>query len=273
MTRLRLAFVCMAVVGAAGLAAAGCGGSGGGAIFRDEGDEAIAANMPALIALGAGQMALKESLSRMDASFGPTAARPNVSASGNSASGSVTLDFGGSSTSGTVINEVRYRGEVDATYVRAGSSATVNVDFRSLTAEDEYLGLSDVDGTLTYSVTIGTGTATGSITGDVAVDTTVQLNDFEPQNLTFTLTDSTDQIVHTGTSEVVSSLRGDWNLSYGNLLSVLETPAARSINSGSAALTRTSGSSVSVTLLFTSPNAGTLTITPGSTTRSFRLDP
>jgi hypothetical protein len=273
MTGSRLAFVCTVVVGAAGLTAAGCGGSGGTKFFNDEGDVAIAAAMPSVIALGAGQMALAESLYRMDPSFSPVAPRPNVSHAGDTTSGGLTLDFGGTNTSGTTINGVRYRGELDATYVRSGSSATVNIDFTSLTAETDYLPFSGVGGTLTYSVTIGSGTATGSITGDVAVDSSTQLNDFEPQNLTFTLTNATDHMVHSGTSEVATTARGDWNLSFGNLGATLDPVSARSITSGSAAITRTTGSSLSVTLLFTGgSNSGTLTISPGSETRSFDLD-
>lgn len=255
-----------------GAAVAGCGGSGSSKFFVDEGDEAIAAAMPALIALGAGELALQESLARMDPTFSLVNPRPNVSHSGNTTSGGITLDFGALNTSGTAYNGARYRGQLDATYVRSGSSATVNIDFTSLTAESDYLGTSDVDGTLTYSVSIGTGSATGSITGDVAVDSSSELTDFEPQNLTFTLTESTDRMVHNGTSEVLSTLRGDWNLSFSNLGATLDPVSARAITSGSVALTRTTGSSLSVTLLFTGANRGTLTISPGSTTRSFDLD-
>lgn len=254
-----------------GLSSAGCNDSGSG-FFFDAGDVGLAAHSPAVVAHAAGQMALQASLALMEpGSFQPVqGTRPSISPSGTATNGSVVVDFGSSQTSGTEIADATLRGEVQATFVRNGNSATVTVTYTTLVATTEHLGTVVVDGTLTYACTINGGTVTGTISASIDVDSSRDLSRFRATSLSFTLSSSGTNVI-SGSSDVQSTARGDWTISYANMSYNVDPPLARVVSSGSAVVTRSTGSAFSVSLLFTGPNVGTLTVSPGGSTRSFDL--
>jgi hypothetical protein len=214
------------------------------------------------------RLAIEASLARMSPAFQPLASRPGVSTSGSTTSGTVTLDFGDAFSSGTDVDSATLRGEVDATYVLNGSAATVNVTFRSLTARTDHLGGTDVGGTLTIGLTISGSTASGTIVGSVTTSSSSDTSTVQP-NLTFTVNGAT--FVANGTTSLASSLRGRWTSALGNETSTIDPPGARHITSGTVSLTRTSGASLGVSLIFTGADQGTATVSPGGDTRSFHL--
>lgn len=255
-----------------GLAAEGCGGSRRRGLFFDVGDEAIAANSPALIGHAAGKLALQAALAAMEpGSYAAPQARPHVQTSGTATNGTVVLDFGDFGTSGTRVDEATLRGLVVATYVRNGAAATVSVSFQTLVASTTHLGLVDVFGTLTYACTISGPTCTGAVSGSVTTDDGFDVSTAQTSGVTFTLSGTPGTLVLSGTTFVASSARGAWTITYVGLTSAVDPPSARFISAGTAVITRTSGSALSVSLLFTGPNQGTLTLSPGGGTRSFKL--
>lgn len=269
--RLHTAVCSIAFVASSALAGAGCNDSSGD-FFFDAGDVGLAAHSPAVVAHSAGEMALQASMAIMQpGSFTAVqGTRPSVSASGTATNGSVVLDFGSSQTSGTVINDATLRGQVQATFVRNGNSATVTVTYTTLTARTDHLGDTSVSGTLTYACTINGGTVTGTITASVTVDGSPDRSTFTSTALSFTLS-STGSNVISGSSTVSSTVRGDWTVSYANVTYTVDPPLSRVVSSGSAVVTRNTGQALSVSLLFTGPNVGTLTVSPGGSTRSFDL--
>lgn len=270
--RVRSAASSLLAVALAGLASAGCNDTSSGIFFFDAGDVGLAAHSPAVVAHSAAQMALKASLAIMEpGSFQPVqGTRPNISASGTATNGSVTVDFGSSQTSGTEISDATLRGEVQATFVRSGNSATVTVTYTTLVATTEHLGTVVVDGSLTYACTINGGTVTGTISSSVDVDSSRDFSRFTSTSLSFTLSSAGSNVI-SGSSNVQSTARGDWTISYANVTYTVDPQQARVVSSGSAVVTRNTGSALSVSLLFTGPNVGTLTVSPGGSTRSFDL--
>jgi hypothetical protein len=263
---VRSAVAAAAVAALVGTLAAGCGSHRSTSVFNDQGDEGLAANSPTVVAIAAGDLALQACLALMDpANHDVITPRPNVSVSGNT----VTLDFGSSSSTGNEVAEVDLRDDVQATFVRSGNTGTVNVTFPSLVASTDHLGTVDVIGSIVYTCNFSGATCTGTMTIDVTTD------GFDVSQvsgvLDYTITNGVIRHSSNGAVDTDTALRGDWTSSLSNIELDLTNPAARSIESGSVALTRTTGSALGVSLLFTSPDAGTLTITPGSTTRSFRL--
>lgn len=252
-----------------GAVIAGCGHHRSDPLFGDAGDEGLAANSPTVVALAAGDLALLASLAVMDAPNHAIGPRPNVTVSGTSTSGQVRLEFGSTSDTGNEVAEVDLRERVDATFTRSGASGTVNVSFPTLFARTDHLGTVDVTGSMVYTCNFSGTTCTGTIVVDV---TTSNSFDISTVSGTINYTITGGVIRHTsGTLSTDSTDRGDWTSSLSNVDLDLSTPAFRFIDSGTIGLTRTTGSALGVSLLFTSPNRGTLTITPGSTTRSFDL--
>lgn len=255
----------------AGLVAAGCNDSSSD-FFSDGGDVGLAAHSPVVVANSAAQMALQASLAIMDpANFAAVqGTRPSVNPSGTSTNGSVTLDFGSSQTSGTTINDAVLRGQIQATFVRNANSATVTVTFTTLVATTESLGTVLVDGNMTYACTLNGGTVTGTISGSVDTDASSDFSTFSPSSMSFTLSSSGSNVI-SGSGSVDSSARGDWTVTYTNVAYAVDPPLSRVVSSGTAVVTRNTGSALSVSLLFTGPNVGTLTVSPGGSTRSFDL--
>lgn len=262
---VRSVVVAFATAMAVGFAASGCGHHRDD-IFDDAGDDGLAANSPTVVAMAAGDLALQACLALMDpANHAVITPRPNVSVSGNT----VTLDFGSSSSTGNEVAEVDLREDVQATFARSGNTGTVNVTFPTLIASTDHLGNVDVIGSIVYTCNFSGATCTGTMTIDVTTD------GFDVSQvsgvLDYTITGGVIRHSSNGAVSTDTALHGDWTSSLSNVELELSNPAARFIGSGSIGLTRTTGSALGVSLLFTSPNAGTLTITPGSTTRSFRL--
>lgn len=272
MTRALEASVAILLLTVPGLGAAGCNDFSGNPFFLDAGDVGLAAYSPAVVAHSAAQMALQASMAAMEpGTFSPVqGTRPNVSYSGTSTNGSVTIDFGSSNTSGTEISDATLRGELQATFVRSGNNATVTVTFLTLVAQTESLGTVTVDGSLTYACTINGGTVTGTISASVDVDSSIDFSTFSASSLSFTLSSSGTNVL-SGSSRVQSTARGDWSLSDSNVTYGVDPPQSRVVSSGTAVVTRNSGSALSVSLLFTGPNVGTLTVSPGGDTRAFDL--
>lgn len=264
--------VSFAIVATVGAGAVGCNGSGGDVFFFDVADVGLAAHSPAVVAHSSGQMALQAALAAMEPGAFPgiQGTRPNVSYSGTATNGSVVLDFGSSGTSGTEISDVTLRGELQATYVRNGANATVTVTYTTLVARTDHLGSVLVDGTITYGCTISGTTVTGTITASVDTDSSSDLSTFTSTSLSFTLSAAGTNVV-SGSSSVQSTARGTWTLTHSNVTFGIDPPTSRVISSGSAVVTRTSGSALGVSLLFTGPDSGTLTVSPGGSTRSFEL--
>lgn len=272
MQRARSASVAILLLLMPGLAASGCNGSSGSLYFQDLGDVGLAAHSPAVVAHSAAQMALQASMAFMEpGTFAPVqGTRPNVVNSGTSTNGSVLVDFGSSNTSGTEISDATLRGEIQATFVRSGNSATVTVTFLTLVAQTESLGTVIVDGSLTYACTINGATVTGTISASVDVDSSADFSTYSANTLGFTLSSSGTNVL-SGSSTVQSTARGNWSLSFSNVTYGVDPPTARVVSSGTAVVTRNTGSALSVSLLFTGPNVGTLTMSPGGDTRSFDL--
>ncbi|MCO5165536.1 MAG: hypothetical protein M9894_04090 [Planctomycetes bacterium] len=252
-----------------GAALEGCGDSRRRGLLFDRADDAIAANSPAIVGHAAGQLALQAALAAMEpGTFTTPQARPHVQTSGTATNGTVVLDFGDLGTSGARVNEATLRGLVVATYARSGAAATVTVSFQTLLASTAHLGLVDVFGTLTYACTISGSTCAGVVSGAVTTDGGFDTTTVQTSSVSFTL--SAGSMVLAGTSVVTSTARGAWTITYAGLTSATDPPAARFISTGTAVITRASGS-LAVSLLFTGPNQGTLTLSPGGGTRSFKL--
>lgn len=249
---------------------AGCGDHRGRSVFQDDGDEGLAANSPTIVAMAAGSMALQAAIAVMDpTNHDVIQARPNVSVSGTSTNGSLELDFGTTSSTGNEIAEVDLREELDATFTRSNNSGTVNVSFPSLIARTDHLGTVDVFGTMVYTCTFSGATCSGTVVLDLTTVSNFETSDVSG-TLNYTVTNGVVRYT-SGTLDTDSSVHGDWTSTVSNVELDTNQASFRFIDSGSIGLTRTSGSSLGVSLLFTSPNRGTLTISPGSTTRSFDL--
>lgn len=255
-----------------GLVAGGCNGSSSPRYFDDLGDVGLAAHSPASVAHSAGQMALHAAMAVMEpGTFPPVDGnRPNVSYSGTATNGGVVVDFGGSNTSGTEISDATLRGELEAVFTRNGNSVIVTITFTTLVATTEYLGTVAVDGTMTYNGTINGNTVTGNVSGSIDTDNSFDFSTFTPSSMSFTFSSAGTNVL-TGSGTVASTARGNWGLTYADVTYHVNPFGQRWVDSGSAVVTRNSGSAVSVSLLFTGPNVGTLTISPGGTTRSFDL--
>lgn len=267
-----LLVVSLAAATTTALATAGCGKSSSPKFFQDAGDVGLAAHSPAVVAHSAAQMALHAAMAYMEpGTFPPVhGSRPNLSYAGSTTNGGVVVDFGGSSTSGTEISDARLRGEVEAVFTRSGNNIIVTVDFTTLLATTEYLGTVAVDGTMTYNGTINGGTVTGTVSGSVDTDNAFDFSTFTPSSMSFTFSSAGTNVL-TGSGTVSSTARGNWTVTYANVTYHVDPFGQRWVDSGSAVVTRNTGSALSVSLLFTGPNSGTLTISPGGRTRSFDL--
>jgi hypothetical protein len=253
-----------------GLAAAGCGGSSSkGLTGNFDADNGLAVHATVVAAEATSELALQAALARMDPAWQPVAG-PTGSTSGTATNGQVTLDFGSAFSSGTDVDGATLRGSLTATYARSGSSATVSVSFSSLTITTNQLGQADVTGGLTMTVTFNGTTANGTITGAVTTSSPSEQATVTP-NVTYSLPGgATATVVQNGTLGYTGSARGSWTVALGNL-TAQANPAPRTINSGSVTLARTSGSAVTVSLVFAGPNQGTVTTSPDSTSKSFKL--
>ncbi|RMG18188.1 MAG: hypothetical protein D6731_02700 [Planctomycetota bacterium] len=266
-----LAFAVASLFAAASLFVAGCGGDSGD-VFVSDGDQgqAVAANTQATGALTS--LAVEASLNQADAAnFTALQTPPQVTATGSATNGTVSLDFG----TGTVVNNATVEGVLTADFTASGASgsisATVTVTFSNLRVQTARGGDATLNGQVTVSVTTTGSTATGSITGSVTAVSNLDTVTVTP-SLTYTINGSpTGGTVQLGGTVGIDSQRyGDWTATFTNLLASI-TATARDITQGSLALTRNSSPSVTVTLTFTAPNQGTLTVTPSGVSTSFTL--
>lgn len=269
-TRGRGAAAAVALALSAGLLAQACSGSRRGFFGDPDVQDAMTVYAATRAIDAAAALAVEAALARMDPAFPGLTPRPNVSASGTSTQGDVRLDLGSASSSGTPFAGVTLRGEVTATYARSANQATVAIALGALTAEADDLRFADVGGSLSATVTFSGASATVVVTGQATLATNEVI--VVTPNVTFGVTaaGAAATAVSSNQHTVSSGLRGQWTVALGTLSSQVE-PQPRTTNTGTVGLTRTSGRGVTVTLIFTAPDRGTLTVSTSGVQESFRL--
>jgi len=226
------------------------------------GSSVQAATTPATVALQA-------TLAAIDSAFPALGAPPTVTRTGTAMSGTVTVDFGG----GTVVNAATVSGAVSVTYDRAGNSATFSLSFVDVLVTTSANGALAVDGSLTSSVTLGgAGTASGTLDGSLSVASTGASGQSDAVSVTFDLswTASGGALVLSGRTTSSGTRHGSWTIDLASLTFALAAPP-RAISAGTISLLRQAGAPVTVTIVFTGPNTGTITTTPPGTTTAFSL--
>jgi len=217
-----------------------------------------------------GSLALEASLYQIDpTNFAPLSSPPDVNATGDATSGTVTVDFG----TGTAVNNATVAGTMLASYsVSGGTTVSITVTFSGLTTSTSAAGTATIGGSLTVSATLnGSSNVSGAISGSVTANTMQSMTTVTP-SLTYSIdgTPTTGGITVDGSVGVDSSLYGQWT---ANLTAIQATisQASRVISSGVAALQRNSFPNVTVTMTFTGSNTGSLEVNPSGYTKSFML--
>jgi hypothetical protein len=217
-----------------------------------------------------GSMALQASLNQIDpTNFAPLSSPPLVNGTGDATSGTVNIDFG----TGTMVNNATVAGEMVASYtVTGGTSVSITVTFSNLTTMTSAAGTATIGGSLTLSGTLNsssniTGTISGSLTAMASGNSTTVT-----PTLTYAIdgTPSTGDITVDGTVGIDSSLYGEWTATL-TAIHALISQATRVIDTGTAALERSGFPSVTVTMMFTGANAGSLEVDPSGYTKNFTL--
>jgi hypothetical protein len=233
-------------------------------------DQAEATASSAQTTAALGSLALEATLNQIDpANFAGLSGPPVVNATGDATSGTVTVDI----AAGTEINNASVSGSVIATYlVTGGTSVSITVSFPSLTANTSAGGAMTIDGSLTLTATLnGTSNIAGSLTGSATTTVDGQTTTVTP-DLTFAIdgTPTTGNISLGGDIGIDSSLYGDWTATLTSLTGTI-SQATRVISEGAIGLARNSFPPVSVTMLFTAANSGTLEVSPFGFVRLFTL--
>lgn len=250
------AVLCAAL--AAGPLASGCSDSRPALLLTGDAGDGLAVNSAALMVDTPASLALQGALALMDPSFPPVGGGPTVRGSGTATSGQVDVDFGSLYSGGVEVSGVVLRGLAQGTFTRSGQTATVTVTFPTLTGSNDALGASTISGTIAFALTLGTGTATGSMTGQASVVCGEAITYTPNAQASVTVSAGAATFALGGTARSLHSNRGDWTVAFGNLQAAL-TPT-RFVSAGSVQLTRTSPSpAVTVTLVFTAPDRGTVT--------------
>ena len=129
-----------------------------------------------------------------------------------------------------------------------------------------------VTGSLTVTATLnGSSNISGAFTGSVTTTAGANSTTVTP-NLTYDLdgTPSTGDIELAGTMDVDSSVYGDWTATLTALEATI-SQSTRTINSGTLAMQYNSALSFTVTMQFTTANAGDLDVSPSGYSKAFTL--
>lgn len=263
-------FLSLAAVLGPGLVTAGCGSSSHSGASASSDAQGENVNTTAMPTTSLAELALGASLAQIDpANFPALQTPPTVTATGTPASGTATIDFG----SGTTVNDGTISGTLDVTWTSSVSGQTTTA---TITASPSNMTVTDrgqtatITGTLTIGATITGTTATGTITGPLTVTSPSYGTSVIAANLTYSLDGATGVITLGGDMDISNTIYGDWTATFSAVTATV-TQTGRDVTSGTIELVRNTFPSVTVTLLFTAPNAGTLTLSPVALTRPFAL--